>query len=141
MIIRDLRRDELEQVWSIDRSEMIDNVYHHEGGQLVLKPGHYDIKGWPSGEPETSAPWLLDCFDRGGFFCGAFEDDRLVGVAVLESRFIGRGKDQLQLTFLHVESTAASRGWGARSSTGRWRRHESSVRCGCMCLRHRRRTQ
>ena len=102
MTIRELKRREVQEVWSIDRAEVIDNVYYHEGGQLILKPEHYDMAGWPSGEPEHYGPRLLDCFECGGTFYGAFEDDKLIGVAVLESRFIGHGQDQLQLMFLHV---------------------------------------
>ncbi|MCK4514867.1 MAG: GNAT family N-acetyltransferase [Spirochaetaceae bacterium] len=112
MTIRELQRDEVQQIWSIDRSEVIDNVYHHEGGRLVLRPEHYDMQGWPSGEAEAYGPWLLDCFDRGGTFLGAFEDGSLVGVAVLESRFIGRAKDQLQLKFLHVSRGHRKTGLG-----------------------------
>ena len=102
MDIRELRREEVEQVWSIDRSELIERVYHHSDGRLVLASERYDIDGWSPETVESYRPWLLDCFDRGGTFFGAFEDDRLVGVSVLENRFIGPARDQLQLKFLHV---------------------------------------
>jgi predicted N-acetyltransferase YhbS len=114
VILRELRREEVEQIWSIDRSEVIENVYHHEDDQLVLRPERHDVKGWPAGEPEESDPWLLDCFDRGGTFYGAYEQGRLVGIAVLESRFIGRGRDQLQLKFLHVDRSCRRMGIGRR---------------------------
>jgi predicted N-acetyltransferase YhbS len=100
--IRELARHELRDVWSIDRAEVIESIYYHEGGQLVLKPEHYDMQGWPSGEAEHYGPILHDCFDRGGTFYGAFDGQQLIGAVVLESRFIGREKDQLQLKFLHV---------------------------------------
>jgi predicted N-acetyltransferase YhbS len=112
--IRELQREEVDRIWSIDRSEVIDNVYHHEDGQLVLRPEHYDMKGWPSGEAEAYGPWLLDCFNRGGTFYGAFEDADLIGVVVLESRFIGRAEDQLQLKFLHVGRSHRGTGLGRR---------------------------
>ena len=41
---RELLREEVEQVWNIDRSEVIDNIYHFENGTLVLRPQHYDIR-------------------------------------------------------------------------------------------------
>ena len=100
--IRELRRGEVEQVWSIDRSELIERVYHHKDGQLVLTPERCDVKGWSQGTVESYRPWLLDCFDRGGAFFGAFESGRLVGVSVLESRLISSARDQLQLKFLHI---------------------------------------
>ncbi len=102
MKIRELERQEIHDIWSIDRAEVIDRIYYREHGELVLKPEHYDMQGWPPGEPEHYGPILLDCFDRGGIFYGAFDGETLIGAMVLENRFIGRGKDKLQLKFLHV---------------------------------------
>jgi predicted N-acetyltransferase YhbS len=101
---RELERDEIEQIWSIDRSEVIHNIYYFENGELVLKPEYYDMTGWPPGEPEKYTPHLLECFERGGWFHGIFDDGKLIGVVVLESRFIGHHKDTLQLKFLHVSN-------------------------------------
>jgi len=100
--IRELARDEIGDVWSIDRAEVIDQVYRCKNGELALETEHHDVKGWPSGEPEHYGPILLDCFDHGGTVYGAFDGAELIGAAVLESRFIGRAEDQLQLKFLHV---------------------------------------
>lgn len=111
-IIRQLARHEIERVWSIDRSEIIDHVYYLRDGELVLEPEHYDLTGWPPGVADESMPLLLDCYDRGGIFWGAFEGDDLVGVAVLDSRFIGRICDQLQLAFLHVSRSYRRIGLG-----------------------------
>ena len=112
MKIREFGRHEIRDVWSIDRAEVIDRVYYREGKELVLKPEHHDLTGWPPGEPERDGPILLDCFDRGGTFYGAFDIDTLVGAAVLESRFIGPDKDQLQLKFLHVDRRHRRSGLG-----------------------------
>lgn len=108
--IRELERHEVGDVWSIDRAEVIDGIYRYRRGELVLETRHFDVQGWPPGESEHYGPILLDCFDRGGTFYGAFEGATLVGVAVLESRFIGRASDWLQLKFLHV--SRAQRGTG-----------------------------
>ena len=97
-----LQRDEVAQVWQIDRREVIDNVYSLENGLLVLHPEHFDMQGWPPGEAALYTPILLDCFDRGGWFCGVFDNDQLVAVVVLESKWIGSANDQLQMKFLHV---------------------------------------
>lgn len=112
--IRLLERRELDLLWSIDRAELIEHVYRHEEGELVRKAKHYDVKGWPPGEPEHTMPRLVDCFEHGGTFYGAFDGDALVGAAVLERRFIGRARDQLQLVFLHVSRRSRSRGLGRR---------------------------
>ncbi len=112
MQIRELERHEVRDVWTIDRSEVVDKVYFVEGNELVLKPEHHDVKGWPPGTPEHYGPILLDCFDHGGTFYGAFDWIGLIGAGVLESRFIGRAKDQLQLNFLHVSRRHRRTGLG-----------------------------
>jgi GNAT superfamily N-acetyltransferase len=120
---RKLLREEIEQVWNIDRSETIENIYRFENGTLVLRPHHVDaflaavggvVPGWPPGAQEKSMPILLDCFDRGGWFHGAFEGTELVGVVVLENKPIGKQKDQLQLKFLHVSRSYRSSGLGTQ---------------------------
>jgi predicted N-acetyltransferase YhbS len=110
----ELLRAEIERVWDIDRSEVIDKVYYLENGTLVLRPQHHDVPGWPPGEAEKYTPILLDCFDRGGWFHGAFNDAKLVGVVVLDCKRIGKRKDQLQLKFLHAGSAYRNRGLGKR---------------------------
>jgi predicted N-acetyltransferase YhbS len=78
---RSLSRDEIKEIWEIDRSEMIDAVYYLENGSLVLKPEHYDVHGWPPGEARKYTPILETCYDRGGWFHGLFDDQRLIGAA------------------------------------------------------------
>lgn len=111
---RELLRQEIEQVWKIDRSEVIDNVYRLENGALALRAEHHDVRGWPPGEAEKYTPILLDCFDRDGWFYGLFDHGDLIGAVVLESKRIGRNKDQLQLEFLHVSCAYRKRGLGER---------------------------
>jgi len=112
--IRPLHRDEIPRIWQIDRREVIENIYSLREGKLILEPEHYDMQGWPPGEAEQYTPILLDCYDRGGFFWGAFENDTLVGVSILESKFIGSGQDTLQLKFLHVNRNLRGQGLGTR---------------------------
>ena len=111
---RNLLREEIAQIWNIDRVEVIDNIYRFENGTLVLRPHHFDVPGWPPGAAEKSTPILLDCFDRGGLFHGAFEGTELVGVVVLENKPIGKQKDQLQLKFLHVSRSYRNSGLGTQ---------------------------
>ncbi len=114
MNIRLLQRGEIPLIWRIDRREVIDNIFYLREGKLVLEPEHYDMQGWPPGEAEQYTLILLDCYDRGGFFWGAFEKDRLVGVSILESKFIGSGQDTLQMKFLHVSRDCRGQGVGTK---------------------------
>ncbi len=114
---RTLTRSEIKDIWQIDRSELIEAVYYLVNGDLVLRPEHYDAKGWPPGEAEKYTPILEACYDGGGWFYGLFGDQKLIGVAVLESRLIGRGQDQLQLKFLHVSRLYRDQGLGKQLFT------------------------
>lgn len=109
---RTLEEHELPDIWRIDRSEVIEKMYYFEQGRLVLKTEQHNMTGWPLNEIDEEARRLQDCFENDGSVFGAFCNDELVGVAVLESRFIGLGKDQLQLKFLHVSRTHRGIGVG-----------------------------
>lgn len=111
---RNLSRDEIRAIWSIDRSEVIEAVYYLENGALILKPEHFDMRGWPPGEAEKYTPILEACYDRDGWFFGLFDGEQIAGVSVLESSFIGTNGDQLQLTFLHVSRAYRKQGLGRR---------------------------
>lgn len=111
---RELSRAEIPLIWSIDRREVIDAIYYYENGKLVLKPEHYDMQGWPPGEAEKYTPLLETCYERGGWFYGLFDDNQLVGVAILENQWIGRNQDMLQLKFLHISSAYRHQGLGQR---------------------------
>ena len=111
---RPLAEKELPLIWTINRAEVIDNIYYLRDGELVLEPEHYEMQGWPPGEPEHYHPILENCFNRGGHFWGAFDGETLVGVAVLEEQLIGSKQDTLQLKFLHASSAYRKQGLGRR---------------------------
>ncbi|HEX9838978.1 MAG TPA: GNAT family N-acetyltransferase [Anaerolineales bacterium] len=112
MNIRLLQRDEVPLIWQIDRREVVENIYYLRDGEIILKPDYFDIQGWPPGEAELYTPMLLDCYDRSGMFWGAFENNLLIGAAILESKFIGARQDTLQLKFLHVSRDYRKQGLG-----------------------------
>jgi GNAT superfamily N-acetyltransferase len=109
---RELLREEITGIWAIDRSEVIDAVYSLVDETLVLKPEHYEVTGWPPGEADKYTPILQACYDRGGWFYGVFANNTPVGVVVVESRFIGKNRDQLQLKFLHISNRYRHKGLG-----------------------------
>ena len=109
---RRLERHEVSDLWTINRSELIDGLYHLKEGDLVLEETAIDLTGWPADEIDRDTAILLDCFDHGGFPTGAFDDAQLVGAYVLDCRFIGASKDQLQLKFLHVSQSLRGQGLG-----------------------------
>ncbi len=108
--IRPLGRSEVMDIWQIDRSEIIEEMYRLQGDQLVLEPRFYNVRGWPEGEAEIYTPILLDCYDHGGIFLGAELDGALVAVAVTDVRLVGLYPKLHQLGFMHVDN--AVRGLG-----------------------------
>jgi predicted N-acetyltransferase YhbS len=114
MRLRRLSRDEVELIWTIDRSEVHHHIYELRSGQLVRTPKYFEIPGWRRGAEEKETPGLLDCFDRGGTFLGVFEAEVLTGIGVLESAHVGRASDQMQLTYLYVSRAYRGRGVGTQ---------------------------
>jgi len=110
---RTLTRDEIALIWTIDRREVIERSHYVEDGELRARPVYFDVKGWP---PDSLAmtPELYECFDRGGVFHAAFDDDRLVGLAVLDTVWLGPRGDLLELKFMHVSRDYRAQGLGGQ---------------------------
>jgi GNAT superfamily N-acetyltransferase len=100
MQMRLLHADEVDLIWTIDRSETHDEVYALRDGALVLVPFHFDIRGWPPGQREHDTPRLRAADVR----IGAFDGDTLAGVAVVEGE---------RLFYLFVGAPYRGRGVGA----------------------------
>jgi predicted N-acetyltransferase YhbS len=112
--IRALRRTEIEKVRNIDRREIVEEIYYLEDEQLTLKNEFHNIKGWNPSELEKCIEHLYDVYDRNGTLLGAFDGNKLIAVSALESKFIGKKRDQLQLYFLHVDTHYRRMGIGEK---------------------------
>ncbi len=110
--LRPLMRDEVELIWTIDRSEVHHHIYVLRDGELVRTPNYFEIPGWRLDAVEKETTALLDCFDRGGTFLGVFDGKALVGIGVLESARVGSAGDQIQLAYLYVSRAYRGRGVG-----------------------------
>jgi GNAT superfamily N-acetyltransferase len=114
LFIRQLPHDEIDTVWTIDRSEVIHRVYRLRQGVLVSEPAYCEASGWPPGEVERVTPLLHDCHRRGGGFYGMFEGEALVGAAVIDGERIGPDRDWVALRFLYVSRSHRGKGIGSR---------------------------
>jgi len=112
--MRRLRRDEVTLLWTIDRSEVHHHTYVVRNRQLVRTPNYFEVPGWRADAAEKETPVLLTCFDRGGAFLGVFDAEELIGMAVVDSRPVGRAGDQVQLANLYVSRAFRGRGVGMR---------------------------
>jgi GNAT superfamily N-acetyltransferase len=112
MEYRMLARDEITRIWTIDRSEHIDNIYRLIDGELRLEPHNIDAPGWPADTEPTYTPLLLETFERGGSFFAAFDGEQLAGLSVLDTIWLGPNRDLLQLEFMHVGRDYRGKGLG-----------------------------
>ena len=131
--LRELQREELVRVWTIDRSEVIHHLYRLKDGQLERYPEFYDMHGWPEGEAEHYTPILLDCYDRGGWCAGLFDGEQLIGATIVDSRRLGPNADMLQLKFLHVSCAYRGRGAGMQLYRAA-QAHAAQVGARCLYL-------
>ena len=88
MEIRTLKRQEIEKVRNINRSEVVKQIYYYEDGKLTLEDEFYDIKGWDPSELERSIEHLYDIYDRNGTLFGAFDGNELIAVTALVISFL-----------------------------------------------------
>ena len=63
-----LSRQQLDQLWEIDRSEIIDTLYRLDNGQLRAYREYYDVRGWDPHDRQVYTPIHEACYDRGGIF-------------------------------------------------------------------------
>jgi predicted N-acetyltransferase YhbS len=108
-----LKREEIIRLSEIDRSEVIDHIFQYREGNLILIEESCvipDWNQWTTDEIGRLSANLQELFDNGGFVFGVFDNQRLVGIGALDSKFIGRKKDQLDLAGLWVSSEYRRKG-------------------------------
>jgi GNAT superfamily N-acetyltransferase len=112
VVTRQLTRDEIQLIWTIDRSEVHHNIFKVVAGRLTLVPAYFEIPGWHPTTIEADTIRIRDCLDRGGFVRGAFHGSELVGVAVVDTKPIKSLPDHLQLFYLYVSRPVRGQGIG-----------------------------
>ena len=98
----------------IDRSEHIDTLFEVRAGVVTSRPVDIDVPRWTSGgigphSVEGFLDFLEPILERGATLLGAFDQDRLAGVAIVEEQFEG---DMAWLVFLHVSNAYRRQGVG-----------------------------
>ena len=112
MLIRKTRREEIEKLRDIDRREIVKHVYDYKKGNLIIKDEFYDVHGWSPSDMASHIKELYAQYDRGDYIFGAFEGEKLTGIAVLGFEFISSTQDQLEVIFLHVNAKHRKQGVG-----------------------------
>ncbi|MGE5702752.1 MAG: GNAT family N-acetyltransferase, partial [Clostridia bacterium] len=88
--------------------------YEYKDGSLQKVPVHYDIPAWSPQEVQDNLQMLAPILEAGGTSIGAFQEGRLVGMAVLGNRFLGENDDLLQMAFLYVSLAFRRKGIAKR---------------------------
>ncbi len=107
-----LARADISQLAQIDRTEIINGIYTWRDGALVLADEQYPVPDWSIAEKQHRIQNLETLFDTGASFFGAFNQDVLVGLSVLDHRPIKTGNKRLNLEGLWVSHTFRGKGVG-----------------------------
>jgi len=113
--IRRLRADEVEKIREIDRAETIRIGYRQRGTELIEMDVDWDDAGWVEGDGEHSFGRMIrgarELLELDGTAFGAFDGDRLVGIAIYRPRLT---ETMGQLGLLHVSNGYRRRGIASR---------------------------
>lgn len=97
-----LSRQQLDRLWEIDRSEIIDTLYKLDNGRLQAYPQYYDVRGWDPHDRQVYTPIHEACYDRGGIFFAFFEQNKIIAAAAMDTLPRGEKGDLRQLLFFYV---------------------------------------
>ncbi|MCE7737511.1 MAG: GNAT family N-acetyltransferase [Candidatus Heimdallarchaeota archaeon] len=110
MYLRILNKDEFHRFNEIDRREIVENIYYHRNGKLVLEDEYYDVQEWTPSKKQEFIDTFNELDQRGGFVYAVFDNDNVVGMGTLDVEFIGKGNDQLNLAGLWVSTNYRKKG-------------------------------
>lgn len=130
--IRRLPAESLTLLFQIDRSERVEVHHIVEDGELRSEAVDWHVPNWnPEGDGPYSVGGLLadlrPILGRGGVLLGVFVDDRVAGIAVVETGF---EPSLTWLAFLHVSRPVAAPAWHPDSGMRRcaWRERQETSR-------------
>jgi N-acetylglutamate synthase-like GNAT family acetyltransferase len=114
IVIRRLKIDEVEKIRSIDRSEVIENIFVFSDHKLIEKDVHYDMKGFSISAINNIIERQKELIMAKGEVFGAFDGDLLVGVASVENKIRGSKNRYCKMDILHVSNKYRKKGIATR---------------------------
>ena len=113
--IRKLSEGEVPRVGEIDRTERVRIGYRVEDDRLIRMNVVWDSSPWRAEGEEHSIPQMVrgleEIISHEGVMLGAFDGDRLIGIAAFRPRLT---ETTAQLAFLHVSNGYRRRGIASR---------------------------
>ncbi|MHA2239777.1 MAG: GNAT family N-acetyltransferase [Candidatus Hodarchaeales archaeon] len=114
MEFRLLEKKEIDWVGEIDRTEIINYIYYYKKGELELVKEFCKVNKWSKEQELIHISALKDIYDGGGFIFGAFDGPKIAGVISLDSEFIGKNKNHLNLAGFWVSNPYRNMGIGGK---------------------------
>lgn len=101
-IFRKMLPEEMDRIREIDRSERLLESYIYEQGTLVLVPNEQVVQGFSEEESTAIIARQQDLIAAGGIVVGAFDSNRLIGVASVEKKRRGRLLHYCKMDILYI---------------------------------------
>ncbi|BBH19357.1 hypothetical protein Back11_07020 [Paenibacillus baekrokdamisoli] len=107
---REMLLEEAHKIAEVDRSEQIEQVYRITEGQLISAQAGHECPSWNDEQLYQLITRMQHELTNGGLAWGAFDGKRLVGFAVLGSKWCGVCKDHLQVDLMYVNRAHRRKG-------------------------------
>ena len=109
---RELSGNEADRLREIDRSEEIDGHYVMDNGALAYQKAPVSVQGWRPDDAGAYPDRIRETLAAGGAALGAFDGQKLVGLATLDARPVGGDPAVVALDLLYVGAGYRGRGIG-----------------------------
>jgi ribosomal protein S18 acetylase RimI-like enzyme len=114
MIVRKMKVEEAEKIKEIDSSERINLIYENSNEGLKEIRTDHECPTWNTRQLDQLLERFRIEISNGGIAYGAFENERLIGFAVLGQKIRGKKKDRLQVDLMYVTRNFRRQGIGKR---------------------------
>lgn len=112
-----IKKEQVNKIDEIDRSEYIDLIYEMRNQQLIEIIQDHECPNWDENGLEEIKERFVFEMQQGGYAIGAFSANKLVGFGVLAHKFRGVNHDRLQVDLMYVSREYRRQGIGTRIMT------------------------
>jgi N-acetylglutamate synthase-like GNAT family acetyltransferase len=96
-----------------NRYQEVKKCYRNENGKWILKDIGY-IENWDKDKIQDKIRHFSDCIKNGDFIFVAYENEKLIGFAILLNKKFGNRKQYIQLDNMHISFGYRNKGIGKK---------------------------
>jgi N-acetylglutamate synthase-like GNAT family acetyltransferase len=96
-----------------DRYQEVKKCYRKEGGNWIIKDIEF-IENWDKNKKDEIVKDFLETINDGGYVFSAFDNEKLIGFAVLYNNVFGSRKQYIQLDSMQVSYGYRHKGIGKK---------------------------